>query len=234
MRNKFSLILLAILFVVSNAHSQPSPSAKADSIFNMMMPAIRPAHSNWVKSAAVQFNARQLKAEEAIPMTIGYAILGSMPEGDIEALAFLVLMQAARAAQEDIRSIMERTKAINEQKAKHREALQNRLRNNVVNAKEFESIRAIAYDSKVLLAKAKVDSLRQSKKTMADTNPSRAEVQALVADMQKDLDSMSEMGEMESLRLQMAMDRMSKMMSTLSNILKKISDTAQSITQNLK
>jgi hypothetical protein len=53
-------------------------------------------------------------------------------------------------------------------------------------------------------------------------------------DLKVKLDSMSEMGEMESLRLQMAMDRMSKMMSTLSNILKKISDTAQAITQNLK
>jgi hypothetical protein len=44
----------------------------------------------------------------------------------------------------------------------------------------------------------------------------------------------SSMGEMESLRLQMAMDRMSKMMSTLSNLLKKISDTANAMTQNLK
>lgn len=49
-----------------------------------------------------------------------------------------------------------------------------------------------------------------------------------------DIDAMSEMGEMESLRLQMAMDRLSKMMSTLSNLLKKTSDTASSITQNLK
>lgn len=48
------------------------------------------------------------------------------------------------------------------------------------------------------------------------------------------LDSLSEMGEMESLRLQMAMDRLSKMMSTLSNMLKKQSDTASSIAQNLK
>lgn len=44
----------------------------------------------------------------------------------------------------------------------------------------------------------------------------------------------SELDEQESLRLQMAMDRMSKMMSTLSNILKKVSDTDQSIVQNLK
>jgi hypothetical protein len=48
------------------------------------------------------------------------------------------------------------------------------------------------------------------------------------------LDSLSQLGENVSLRLQMAMDRYSKMMSTLSNILKKISDTASSITQNMK
>ena len=46
--------------------------------------------------------------------------------------------------------------------------------------------------------------------------------------------AMSEMGEMESLRLQMAMDRHSKFMTTLSNIMKKISDTNQGIIQNIK
>ncbi len=50
----------------------------------------------------------------------------------------------------------------------------------------------------------------------------------------KDLDSMSELGETESLRLQMAMDRLSKMMTALSNILKKIDSTSESIVQNLK
>ena len=39
---------------------------------------------------------------------------------------------------------------------------------------------------------------------------------------------------MGSLRLQMAMDRLSKMMSTLSNLLKKLSDTAAAIIHNLK
>ena len=52
--------------------------------------------------------------------------------------------------------------------------------------------------------------------------------------MKSDMDNMSEMGEAESLRLQMAMDRLSKMMSTLSNLLKKISDTSAGITQNIK
>ena len=62
----------------------------------------------------------------------------------------------------------------------------------------------------------------------------KKDIDAAVDQVKNKLDSMSEMGEMESLRLQMAMDRLSKMMSTLSNLLKKISDTSQSITQNLK
>ena len=60
------------------------------------------------------------------------------------------------------------------------------------------------------------------------------DLRTIVEDMKGKLDSLSEMGEMESLRLQMAMDRHSKMMSTLSNMLKKSSDTAQSIIQNIK
>lgn len=59
------------------------------------------------------------------------------------------------------------------------------------------------------------------------------DIEAL-AKIKDDPDSLSEMGELDSLRLQMAMDRLSKMMSTLSNLLKKISDTASSITQNTK
>ena len=68
----------------------------------------------------------------------------------------------------------------------------------------------------------------------AEGAPSKADLDASIDQVKSNLDSMSEMGEMESLRLQMAMDRMSKMMSTLSNMLKKISDTAQGITQNIK
>ena len=46
--------------------------------------------------------------------------------------------------------------------------------------------------------------------------------------------SLTSLGAMESLRLQMAMDRLSKMMSTISNLLKKASEEANGITQNIK
>lgn len=57
---------------------------------------------------------------------------------------------------------------------------------------------------------------------------------AIVDGLKHDLDSLSDLSEAESLRLQTAMDRLSKMMTTLSNISKKMSDTAQSIMQNFK
>jgi hypothetical protein len=63
---------------------------------------------------------------------------------------------------------------------------------------------------------------------------SRRQLESAKDALRSELDSMSELGEMESLRLQMAMDRYSKMTSTLSNLMKKISDTSASITSNLK
>lgn len=53
-------------------------------------------------------------------------------------------------------------------------------------------------------------------------------------EIKNNLDSMSELSELQSLRLQMAMDRMSKLMETLSNLLKKAADTQSAIIQNMK
>lgn len=44
----------------------------------------------------------------------GGSILGGMSDGDIMALAFLVLMQAAKSAHDDLKSIMEEVKQANE------------------------------------------------------------------------------------------------------------------------
>jgi chromosome segregation ATPase len=67
-------------------------------------------------------------------------------------------------------------------------------------------------------------------KALTDLEALKALQQALNAQ----LDSMNEMSEMTSMDLQMAMDRRSKFVETLSNVLKKISDTQASIVQNMK
>jgi hypothetical protein len=57
---------------------------------------------------------------------------------------------------------------------------------------------------------------------------------ALQDEARQALDAMAEMSEMQSLRLQMAMDRASKAMSALSNLLKASSETARAIVQNIR
>jgi hypothetical protein len=48
------------------------------------------------------------------------------------------------------------------------------------------------------------------------------------------LDGLNEMSEMTSLRLQLTMDRRSKIIQTLSNIMKKIGTTQETLVQNIK
>jgi len=52
-----------------------------------------------------------------------WAVLGGMNGADIEALAFLVLMQATKSAQEDVQAVMAGVKAINNAKAQQRTLL---------------------------------------------------------------------------------------------------------------
>ena len=91
--------------------------------------------------------------------------------------------------------------------------------------------RQMVTDAHALLAQAQAASHRYRPRA---GQPAKAELDAQADRLKGDLDSMSDMSDMDSLRLQMAMDRLSKTMSMLSNILKNISDTDQSITNNIK
>ena len=153
-------------------------------------------------------------------------------------------MQAAKSAREDLKSIMNNVKTINEEKEKVRAAQQY-----------FEKYRSTVstqlIDSFRLLAKlpaADQNTTRQtipttvttkqvSDKRMTSsviTNATPADITKVQDDLRKKMTSLNETSEMTSLRLQMSMDRRSKFISTLSNIMKKISDTQNSIIQNLK
>jgi uncharacterized protein YukE len=102
-----------------------------------------------------------------------------------------------------------------------------------MNAMKKEVSKTTTPKQKLALARSGFANLVSQYKTF-DAPANSKEIQAMISKIKNDLDSMSELGEMESLRLQMAMDRLSKLMTTLSNLLKKISDTANEITQNIK
>jgi putative addiction module CopG family antidote len=52
--------------------------------------------------------------------SVSYALLGGLGDGDIMAQAFIVMMEAAKSAQEDLKAIMDGVRAINEAKARLR------------------------------------------------------------------------------------------------------------------
>ncbi len=123
---------------------------------------------------------------------------------DIDALIQLVMMETAKDANADLRSLMEEMQKNRQEKAAMRENMQ--------------------------AAKQKLAGCRQE-------NCPRIEMMALqmrIKRAQASIDSMSEMNEMQVLRLQALMDRMSKTATILANILKKMSETSAQIIANIK
>jgi hypothetical protein len=166
-------------------------------------PSALRAKADRIYSASDSFfaNLRQVETSRA-----NIQVRLSLQDSDIEALCFLVLIQASKSAKEDLKAIMDTVKQINKEKEGFRDR-GNKLKQDEI---DFESAFQLLA---VLCGKTIEQELDMT---------------------QERLDSQSDMGEMESLRLQMALDRLSKMMSTLSNLLKKMSDTQSQIVQNLK
>ncbi len=184
--------------------------------------------------------------DETHTLTIGtFPVLGDMSNADIEAIMFLVMSQAAKSADEDLKQVMQSVKEISARKDALRKQ-QEELKKFEANAKDaVKNDPKIKVRIKVAKPKPKTSETKYLKLPIAVLGPetklpanvgsmSKQQLSDLEDSIKNDLDSMSEMGETESLRLQLAMDRLSKMMSTLSNILKKMSDTDSSIVQNIK
>lgn len=163
----------------------------------------------------------------------------SLGDQDIEALAFLVLMQATSDMDKDLKAIMAEVQALNGAKQKLRELADKARKQVVENAGRKGTDRCAApvcgglqpagAEATAALRRARVQV------TLTPREPATVgELRAVADDVKGKLDSMNEMSEMTSLRLQMMMDRRSKFISTLSNIMKKISSTQDTLVQNLK
>lgn len=129
---------------------------------------------------------------------------------DVQSLVFIVMMDAAKSAREDLKAIIAATKALNDKKAAQRTPVRASMQ---------------AKQDLAVATRGDEDAAKDPAKDSANDEKDAAEGR---------LDSLSEMSETEQLRLQMAMDRCSKLRSALSNIMKKQSDAANGILGNLK
>lgn len=146
----------------------------------------------------------------------------------------MVLMQCTQDAEADLRSTLEAVKKQNDQKARLRglldEVRQARPGSHPATAPCAEPICGTAAERLRDLAPGLPGKSRLAPRSLA----TYGDLARLESDLNLSLDSINELSEMTSLRLQMQMDRREKALETLSNLMKKMSETAETIIGNLK
>jgi hypothetical protein len=160
-------------------------------------------------------------------------------QSDIDALTMLVMMQATQDNEADLRSQMEQMQKENQRKQAQRQLLDELNREkaamNASLSNEFcKTPFCNSLSSRVAALNASAGSAQPPIRMQPSSQITAQQLAALQDQLKQSLDSMNEMSEMTSMRLQMAMDRRSKFIEALSNIEKKISDTDAAIVQNMK
>jgi hypothetical protein len=162
----------------------------------------------------------------------------ALADGDIMAIAFIVLMEAAKSAREDLKAIMDSVKAINDAKQEYREMIAKlqaeiAARGGTPKASKKKKKPPLPEPLKTPLGleyhpSPRVPQLRSLESmTLAD-------LEAKLAELTDAKDSLAELGEEQQLRMRIYMDRRQKLMSTISNLRKKMSETSAAIVSNLK
>jgi hypothetical protein len=173
--------------------------------------------------------------------------IAELAGGDVEAQAFVILMEATKSADEDLKAIMAEVKAINNAKQQLRSLISKINKDVAANNPQANKLPGLNFSSGMGTEEAyhhapipvpDFDSAGGVRLVLTDlhngTLVSVTELRAVLDDLRGQLDSMSELSEMTSLRLQMTLDRRSKFISTLSNVMKKISTTSDILVQNIK
>lgn len=191
-------------------------------------------------------NATGLVSASANPYDRAISNMG-VDGADSEAVAFIVLMHATNDMDNDLKMIMAEVKAMIAAKQKLRELIAKVNKDVASNAGQTDRRPPLNFQTGM----GSQNAYHQAQMPFADLE-SKGGVKFILTDLFRGeivdvsqlvavqealkgkLDSMNEMSEMSSLRLQMMMDRRSKFISTLSNIMKKTSTTQDTLIQNIK
>jgi hypothetical protein len=141
---------------------------------------------------------------------------------DIEALVQLVLLEAAKETDQETRALLAELKAANERKAALRAALA-----------AMKASREATRSTKACASLACLDALPPSAEYTQATMTAVKQSLVAVPEAARE-DNLNDASTTNQMRIQMVMDRKAKIAEILSHILEKLSDTSQSILQNMK
>jgi putative addiction module CopG family antidote len=173
--------------------------------------------------------------------------LGDQSGADIETLVMLVMQQMARDAEEDLRALLAEMQAKNAAKKALRDLIRRMKRDRLANElrREYDqrldctqgmgSERAYHRVRLPVLDPETAGGLRWAVADLAGEKLMRLQqLDCIVDEVQGKLDSLSDLSELDAMKLQMLMDRRSKFIETLANIMKKVSETQAALVGNLK
>jgi hypothetical protein len=242
-KTRFVAFILSLFVLSLKICAQPALPAGAEALFQKAMSQINQRHVSWVQTAAKTVTEKKLNEAEIKDMAAQYGVLGSLNTLDIEAIIFFVLMQAVKSEQEELRAMLSKMKDINDQKKAIREALARlEEKKKPVTWVQLDSFMLLVNDQPFpqqvnpanTVQPERTTSIDTSKKPRTNSPVTKAEIDKVKEQLKSKLDSLRELGEKESMRIQALLDRMTTMINWLSNILKKISKAQNSIIQNLK
>jgi hypothetical protein len=141
----------------------------------------------------------------------------NLPGADVETAVQLAMLEASKSAQEDLKAIMAQVEGANAVKPAQPAP------NSKTDAGPCSGDTVAAWRICLQRIDAKLASL-----------PPDLERTGLMKELRRQLDSMSEMGELNQLKLQAYMDRRTRAFQTMSNLSKKLSETSNSIVANMK
>lgn len=173
----------------------------------------------------------------------------SFGEVDIDALVALVMMETSKEVEDELKAQLAEMQALTAAKQAQRAIIRKvgaDIGHNAQSGREqlafapggcFANVAdclafAPPHDADIAFARAL--SSRGTASVTTAVPATLADLQSVADGLRARLDSMNEMSETQSMRLQMMMDRRAKLIEALSNILKKIEATQEGIVANLK
>lgn len=233
-----------LIFLPAMAQEKTSPEARA--FFNKAISQINPRHVGWIKTTATTIQEKNLGEVDAKKMASQYAASGNMSNADIETLILLVMIQVSNDEDEDLKSLMAGIKANMERKKElnelHRQLQKDKqdLSRSEMDSIKFKLLKRPVIqvaDKTKFIAPVKMNPVipaRNKQVTTVSAKVTKDEIEKTADEIKLKTDEASDLSETQSLQLQMHMDRKSKMMNTISNLFKKMSDTQDQIIGNLK
>ncbi|MEO5946286.1 MAG: hypothetical protein ABIP79_05680 [Chitinophagaceae bacterium] len=237
---------LLFLFAISSAVAQEKSSIEMETFYQNVMSKMNVRHVGWVKSIAKEANEKKLSIDDIRNKAAAYTSTQNLSEPAMEFLIGLAGKLAQGGQKNQISQLQSSLNTLKDQKKKLINTiaqLEDKLK--PVTKVQLDSVRLLSVQSREFVAKinsntsepAKVvsrDKIRVAKTESVNQQVTQRAIDGQVFELKNDIDSLSETGEMISLRLQMYMDRHTKFMTTITNIFKKFSDTSSALIQNLK